>query len=927
MAWYNPFSWGNKETTVTVTEVSPQVITGKLSSEGGTSGSDTPSFTSTPAKKGTPTPYKSGGGGGGGGAGDSGSLFSTTKDTGTGYNPATKVQEGPPRDIGTPVVTKSEYNKGVKNVGGVPTWVMETPTKDVNTLTREGYYAGTTEIYNPVFKKQAGVREATLQNIYTSKEIFGRETKALKDIGLISGAFMKEPELFTGKFGVKTSSTPEGTSYELTEEYFKTYVPSYQDYVGAFTPEGFAGIRQQSLTRAKDEFAGLPFMERLKYSAGEFGVGVGKIGVGVAENTMGLYKSISFNIGKGLGVQQTDLSKGYTSPFKLAKGFIPIPSETKWYAVKIAGAEKLMSQPTVQSEYGSFTSAFTKGNLGGYVFELGSRPAKTLEIGAVVGGVYLGIKGGISAYNVEREMGITRIGSVVNVGKKTISPFIPIKLGTPVYIGWEGGEIKPYYEGAGPLKITEGTPYQINTGATANQLKLAGVDNKLFSTSEGKILWGRNDVAKYTQTFVDWGKGGEVFAIPKTMKLASVSGVSLSFGKNVFSTVDANTLGLGYRTTTTIGEAPVRTGFYDYGKVGYSSSLTEGFLSKSATLPNEMGGTTFSFSDVLFKPQTSIIKVEAFKTPYGTSQSKLITTKGGDIYDVKGLTGFQELRSGTIPYELKFPDKSFFANVQAKEYITQSALTSKGQWINPKLNVKYLELVKGQGDFYGFGGGVKGGGGFGGGGKSQILKTTLDVTTQILSPSLKQNQIFGSIGRVTSPSVFSSKELTASALMTKQGQGSSQMSVQQLVPKLKLANLNKAILNPKTSFITKSAFISPSATAQVPKSALKSNLALKSIFKPSIFTPAIPSFVVPRTFYGGGFPFPYVPKMDLNFKTPSKIYTGKLPSRYTPSYEALVFNIRGKQPKGRETGLRIRPIPKGFSFFDLFKKKKKKGGK
>ena len=56
--------------------------------------------------------------------------------------------------------------------------------------------------------------------------------------------------------------------------------------------------------------------------------------------------------------------------------------------------------------------------------------------------------------------------------------------------------------------------------------------------------------------------------------------------------------------------------------------------------------------------------------------------------------------------------------------------------------------------------------------------------------------------------------------------------------------------------------------------------------------------------------------------------------KYTPSYSAVIFKIFGKKPTGVETGLRVRPIPKGFSFSNLFgfkrriiKKRRKKGGK
>lgn len=42
--------------------------------------------------------------------------------------------------------------------------------------------------------------------------------------------------------------------------------------------------------------------------------------------------------------------------------------------------------------------------------------------------------------------------------------------------------------------------------------------------------------------------------------------------------------------------------------------------------------------------------------------------------------------------------------------------------------------------------------------------------------------------------------------------------------------------------------------------------------------------------------------------------------KYTPSFRALIFNIRGARPTGIETGIRVRPITKGFSWSNLFKK-------
>lgn len=96
-----------------------------------------------------------------------------------------------------------------------------------------------------------------------------------------------------------------------------------------------------------------------------------------------------------------------------------------------------------------------------------------------------------------------------------------------------------------------------------------------------------------------------------------------------------------------------------------------------------------------------------------------------------------------------------------------------------------------------------------------------------------------------------------------------------------------------------------------------------------------PLISVPTPSFGGG--SSVIPKFDIpipmitpfNFGggsdiTPAKkVIKGKRRYAYTPSFEALVFGIKGKAPKGTETGARIRPITKGFSWSKLFGGKKK----
>jgi hypothetical protein len=79
----------------------------------------------------------------------------------------------------------------------------------------------------------------------------------------------------------------------------------------------------------------------------------------------------------------------------------------------------------------------------------------------------------------------------------------------------------------------------------------------------------------------------------------------------------------------------------------------------------------------------------------------------------------------------------------------------------------------------------------------------------------------------------------------------------------------------------------------------------------SIQTPVVPTIfkfpitpIVPAV-------FPLVPSFD--FGMTARKFRGKQRKKYTPSFEALIFGIRGKAPK-RITGLETRPITKGFSF-------------
>jgi hypothetical protein len=136
---------------------------------------------------------------------------------------------------------------------------------------------------------------------------------------------------------------------------------------------------------------------------------------------------------------------------------------------------------------------------------------------------------------------------------------------------------------------------------------------------------------------------------------------------------------------------------------------------------------------------------------------------------------------------------------------------------------------------------------------------------------------------------------------------------------------------PKTS--TRSRTVTTPVTTQIP--VVETNLMVGQI---PIISPRID--ISPKSY--GGLLAPRIPtepvtkvdtpiipivafpsfNLDLG-RMPSRVYTKKRKYKYTPSYEAFAFNIRGKKPKGVETGFRVRPLTKEFKSFDpskLFKK-------
>ena len=151
-----------------------------------------------------------------------------------------------------------------------------------------------------------------------------------------------------------------------------------------------------------------------------------------------------------------------------------------------------------------------------------------------------------------------------------------------------------------------------------------------------------------------------------------------------------------------------------------------------------------------------------------------------------------------------------------------------------------------------------------------------------------------------------------------------EFSIQPQVSKVKVitkeqdafANLFGAGLMPKPSL--RDITILGTPQAQIPRTKLKSEQILKQITiqTPIITTPTTPTPYIPTTTFVPA-PFMFLPPLGAGGRPSKRRIKVRKIVGYTPSYSAMIFKIFGEKPKGVETGLRIRPIPKDFDFTRL----------
>lgn len=206
-----------------------------------------------------------------------------------------------------------------------------------------------------------------------------------------------------------------------------------------------------------------------------------------------------------------------------------------------------------------------------------------------------------------------------------------------------------------------------------------------------------------------------------------------------------------------------------------------------------------------------------------------------------------------------------------------------------------------------------------------------------VQPKVNINTGIKITGAVTS---FSSPQLQKTKQMTEKVQ----------LPQFKQPQIQKQMQQPKLllSSNLKTEFKQADLTKNLPM--LNTKVSAREVERFKQIQPQIPTFKQPQpsklkqppSYKAPNYPMPYVPtpsipktstinvplpvvRPSFSFKQRFRDIFAKPNYQYTPSYRALLFNIKGKQPETKVfTGLETRPITKGFSWQRIIKPIKKK---
>lgn len=680
--------------------------------------------------------------------------------------------------------------------------------------------------------------------------------------------FEVSPSSFEGEPGFSKVETEGKVTYSLSPEYFKT-LPSYQAYQRKVKGyETFISTKYELGTEGESYFTTPEYKKQLISQAKT----LYEVGVSKEERARGVFSEYLLG-GQQLGAKIISGSAKYISLLGVQTigegGGIDKPVITF----------KVSSVPTTPASY-----KFTKEPIK-YIGEaITTRPATAVYVPAVTGAVVYG--GTMLASN------IVKYGAKLGV-VQTLSYASPLRISPAVYVS----PGKPFEVKYDVTKVGSRTYKADITGISRGTYYPKGV----FGEETLKILKSSLSGSQiFTQTpsgLMTAGAGGVQVTSPS---------VSYIGGRFLYGAVTTK--------YTTIGMASLLQGTKGYFKFDAPKDIT----GINIRTPQ---GTGF-LGDTLYR-QTS--QVSFIQTPKGNLWRVDVTT----YPDASGTWG--KVRGAGVKQDITPTKFTFKSGV--REYTYGITKTDTG-WVYSPKKVGFRVDIYGKGTFIDKTSG-----------KEIMRIADIDKFTGIKQAEAN----IGSIGKkfyTTPEQMFQSGQISTANLnqivSTSAGTIQAGISKQVVIPIAEIKalpvfatsttqkakqeqrliglNIQNIIGGLKTEQVGVLKTIQSPITPQTTATALAQEQRLLQVQTPETITAPIvpPTISIPPYYFGGGFiiPPPFIKLGGLGAPT-TKTYKGKRKFKYTPSYEAFVFGIRGKKPTGIETGLRVRPITPGFSIFNI----------
>jgi len=692
----------------------------------------------------------------------------------------------------------------------------------------------------------------------------GRKTRGVYEYNIQN--IIAGKKVFEKYEGISKEFKEDPTKFKGVEGFTETKTKEGMEY--SLSPKYFESqinmenIYSSSLKEAKTEFKDLPKSTQRELNIKGYGTGIAQAGLGIAE----FGGTIMVNLG-----QQT---------FKKGEGF----KSRKFFLGGKSG--EIMTSPSIRS-----TVKFTESPKQ-YLKEKSGSPQVLGQATVIVPLIAQGARSLVS--NIKR---YGKKGGIV----ETTSAFSPLRIKSGVYS--QPITTKTRFTNVESIKGTDkGITTRVFRGSSGS-IKLTGAEKSVII--KGKKVGGGATITDTPYTEIGGGK--------------IISGTRTTYSPYTFETTGSGSV------------------FGAKGSKFYTQQLT----------PKYKGGTS---STLTSRGVTSYISPKGSK--FYTEFNKVYRTSGGGATQktrIRGVSTFLAGRSKPI-YKTTFGDTRInlrsttytssrysFTNIKAKsskDFIYEPSGRYK---LEPQISGKEYDLNK---IFSGKGGDYTS---IGKGGTRLKAVTKFDTgISAIVPPSTKPTfkesfklippttkaetkpeiiRVKGSSVKIDTKIKTKSVSDTAGAVIIKSRGGTSIRSRQ--TPITTLSPVISTGLKPKAKEDTAIKDLQTPKIIEVQKVSLRS--VSTSIFTGYGGTPA------PTTFRP-----PEAPKVPVPFTLPllsgmpggalgiGRLKGGRSERTYTPSFKALFFKIKGKKPKGTPTGLRLRPITKGFSFTRKKKVKKVK---